>query len=73
MGIPGFFYWLNNTYKYVYNKNIIQNKIRFDNIARVLYKFFNPRLDYETFTNLLFKVYQIRSGRFAILYTLGLG
>jgi 5'-3' exonuclease len=31
MGIPGFFYWLNNTYKYIYKGNIIRNKINFDN------------------------------------------
>ena len=31
MGIPGFFYWLNNTYKNIYNSNIIQNKINFNN------------------------------------------
>ena len=30
MGIPGFFYWLNNTYKHIYNSNIIKNKINFD-------------------------------------------
>jgi 5'-3' exonuclease len=30
MGIPGFFYWLNNTYKYIYNSNIIKNKINFN-------------------------------------------
>ena len=31
MGIPGFFYWLNNTYKFIYNNNLIQKKINFNN------------------------------------------
>lgn len=43
MGIPGFFYWLNNTYKQVYNRNIIQNKINFDsnNNFKTEYLFFD--------------------------------